>query len=102
MAFKSYMSKYFEPVIWILALLFLFFLDTSKEATSLCVFKLVGFNSCWGCGIGHAIHHALHFNFQQSFQEHILGIPATIAILYNIFNSFIKQNKPKWTNNTCS
>jgi len=97
------MRKYSEPFIWTLALLILFFMDTSKEATSFCIFKLVGFKSCPGCGIGHAIHHALHFNFQQSLNEHILGIPAAVVILYSIFKSFVKlnQNKLTWTNNKC-
>lgn len=97
------MKKYLEPFIWTAALLLLFFMDPSKEGASFCVFKLVGFKSCPGCGIGHAIHHALHLNFQRSVQEHILGIPGTIAILYAIFKSFINlnQNKLLWTNNKC-
>jgi hypothetical protein len=90
---KNDMRKYFGPMIWTLTLLFLFFMDTSKESGSFCLFKLIGFKSCLGCGIGHAIHHVLHLNFQQSFHEHILGIPATIGILYNIFHSFVLQNK---------
>jgi len=97
------MKKYLEPLIWTLALLLLFFMDTSNGATSFCLFKLVGFKSCPGCGIGHAIHHALHFNFEQSFREHILGIPAAIIILFTIFKSLknLNQNKLLWTNNKC-
>jgi hypothetical protein len=91
------MRKYSEPLMWTLALLALFFIDVYEEAPSFCLFKLAGFNRCFGCGIGHAIHHALHFNFRESFHEHMLGIPAAAAILYNIFNSYINQNKPAWT-----
>jgi hypothetical protein len=100
---KTDMRKYSEAIIWAFALLLLYFMDTSKETTSICIFKLLGFKSCPGCGIGHAIHFALHFNFQKSFHEHILGIPVTIGILYTIINSFLNQNQQnlKWTNNKC-
>ena len=60
---------------------------------SFCLFKLLGFKSCFGCGIGHSIYYTLHFNFRQSFQEHILGIPATICIVYNIFEPIYNQTK---------
>jgi hypothetical protein len=64
-------------------------MDASGQANSFCVFKFAGFSSCWGCGVGHAIHHALHLDFIQSLNEHILGIPATIGILYSIIKPFI-------------
>lgn len=86
--------RYFEQIVWSLALILLFFMDTSSQATSVCIFKFAGFNSCWGCGIGHAIHHVLHFDFIQSLSAHILGIPATIAILYNIFKPVIPPKTP--------
>ncbi len=85
--------KYFEQVIWTLALVLLFFMDTGSEATSFCVFKFAGFNSCWGCGIGNAIHHVLHLDFIQSLTEHILGIPATFGILFMIIKPFISPIK---------
>jgi len=96
------MRKYFEQLIWTSALVLIFLMDTSKEAASLCVFKLIGFDACPGCGLAHSIHHVLHFSIRQSFNEHILGIPATIGILYAIINPFIqlkKQNNLRWINN---
>ncbi|MBS1975180.1 MAG: DUF2752 domain-containing protein [Bacteroidetes bacterium] len=65
-------------------------MDTSKEGVSFCVFRMMGFKSCMGCGIGHAIHDVLHFHFRESLNEHILGIPATLIILYNITKSFFQ------------
>jgi hypothetical protein len=96
-------KKFGEPLAWLLGLLLLFFMDPSNDGISFCVFRLVGFESCLGCGIGHAIHFALHLKFQQSLSEHIFGIPATIGILYHLFYSFqkLKQNNLKWTNNKC-
>jgi uncharacterized protein DUF2752 len=85
--------KYFAQVAWVLALGFLYFMDVESTSASLCVFKSVGFNSCPGCGIGHAIHHALHFDLVQSIKEHILGIPATLGILYMIIEPFISLKK---------
>jgi hypothetical protein len=87
------MKHYVELITWTVALLVLFFADMPGATLSFCLFKFIGFNSCFGCGIGHAIHHALHFRFQQSLQEHILGIPATIGIIYTIFTSLIRSNK---------
>ena len=96
--------KYIDQLIWITALLFLYFMDASKESYSFCFFKLIGFQSCPGCGIGHSIHHVLHFHFQESLNDHILGIPATIIILYYIAKPFIstkKLIKQLWTSNKC-
>ena len=91
-AIKSYM-KYFEQVVWTIALILLFFMDVTSEETSVCVFKIAGFNSCFGCGLGHAIHNVLHLDFMQSLNEHILGIPATIGILYTIIKPLISPKK---------
>ncbi|MBS1668047.1 MAG: DUF2752 domain-containing protein [Bacteroidetes bacterium] len=88
------MKIYFEQIAWAMALLFLYFVDIPKEAGSFCIFKLIGFQSCPGCGIGHAIHYALHFDWAQSFHAHVLGIPATLAIAYLITKPFF-SNKNK-------
>ena len=82
------MRKYTEPVCWLTALLALFLTDFSDETFSFCLFKFVGFTTCPGCGIGRAIHYALQFKFQQSFQSHWFGIPATFILLYHIATSF--------------
>jgi hypothetical protein len=87
--------QFLEPAIWLTALVLLFFMDTSKDSASFCVFKMVGFHSCPGCGIGHAMHDALHFRFAQSFHEHLLGIPAVLIILYTTIKSLytLKSHK---------
>ena len=87
------MRKYFEPVTWTLALLVLFFIDTSTNTLSLCFFKFIGLESCFGCGIGHAIHYTLHLNLSQSYREHILGTPATLVIIYRIIYLIFIQTK---------
>ena len=86
--------QYIEPVVWTTALVLLFCMDTSHTGSSFCLFKAVGFAHCPGCGIGHAIHEALHLRFAASFHEHILGIPAVAILLYTIIKSIftIKKN----------
>ena len=86
--------QYIEPVVWITALVLLFWMDTSRTGTSFCLFKAMGFAHCPGCGIGHAIHEALHLRFAASFHEHVLGIPAVAILIYTIIKSIftIKNN----------
>ncbi len=69
-----------ELLFWISAVVILFCMRVDTPETSLCVFSLMGFGTCPGCGIGHAIHYALHLDPAASFQHHILGIPAVIII----------------------
>lgn len=73
-----------ELLFWITGLLLLFFTDMKDPSRSLCIFRLAGFEGCPGCGIGHAIHDALHFNFKSSFSAHFMGIPAVLIILHRI------------------
>jgi hypothetical protein len=64
-------------------------METSNDF-SFCIFRMMGFSSCPGCGIGHSIHHALHFEWKESLQHHALGIPITIIISAQSIRSFIK------------
>ncbi len=75
---------HFECIIWLLTILLLYFLPVHKPAPTLCVFSLLGFGNCPGCGIGHAIHFALRFDFETSFHYHPLGIFAVIVIFRRI------------------
>jgi len=87
------MTKFLPSFIWTVALSALFFMDTSAS-TSLCLAKLAGFHSCWGCGIGRSIHHTLHFQFAEAIKHHWLGIPSAIALLWLIIRSLIKKHTP--------
>ena len=86
-ASRQLVRTFFEPLVWLAALVFLFFINPTRPSFSLCVFKLLGFAGCPGCGIGHAIHYALHLSFRQSVQAHALGIPATLGIGYTLPSS---------------
>lgn len=89
------MPKYIEQVIWTIALTVVFFMDVSSSEGSLCVFKFLGINFCPGCGLGHSVYYALHFDFYNSFQHHLMGPFVTLAILIQIFKPFIKLTKVK-------
>ncbi len=91
------MPKYTEQAIWTCALIVLFFMNSSSSGDSVCTFRFIGIDSCPGCGLGHAIHDALHFNFIRSWQHHVLGIPVIIAILIQIFKPFCKRSNIKLT-----
>ncbi len=97
---KSTIQKYgslafahLELIVWTSTLIVLFFLPETT-GPSLCVFKAVGFNSCPGCGIGHSIHDALHFQFSDSWSHHPMGILAVLIIFMRI-----KQLIPTKKNN---
>ncbi|MDB5210138.1 MAG: hypothetical protein JWQ30_965 [Sediminibacterium sp.] len=76
--------NHFELLCWITALVALFFLPENKPETSLCFFSLLCFGHCPGCGVGHAIHYALHLQFAASFQHHPLGIFGVIVIFIRV------------------
>ncbi|MEO8172355.1 MAG: DUF2752 domain-containing protein [Sediminibacterium sp.] len=80
----TWFRRNLELLCWITALVLLFFLPENKPSTSFCLSTLLGLGQCPGCGIGHAIHYALHLKFATSFQHHPLGIFAVIVIFIRI------------------
>lgn len=83
--------NYRETIIWLSALLLLYFMEGG--GTSLCLFKAAGFDSCPGCGIGRAIHHALHGEWRRSFEAHVMGIPAVIVLVLYTVRPFFSSLK---------
>jgi len=69
-----------------------------------CVFKFMGVSSCPGCGIGHSIYYFLHFDIARSIEAHVLGIPSTLAIIYQFIRPIFSnknQIKSTWNRNNC-
>lgn len=83
--------KYRAPLVWLTALVVLYFMEPGGP--SLCLFKAVGFSHCPGCGIGSSIHYALHGQLASSFEAHWLGIPAMAFLLLNIVKAFFQSYK---------
>ncbi len=91
--YQGLVYTHFELIVWIIAIIVLYFLPKTK-GPSLCLFKAVGLNSCPGCGIGHSIHDALHFQFTASWNHHPMGIMAVLIIFMRINQLLpIKKNK---------
>lgn len=84
MSVLKWFRRNFELLCWITALVALYFLSENTTDTSLCFFSLLGIGHCPGCGIGHAIHYALHLQIAASFRHHPLGIFAVIVIFIRI------------------
>lgn len=78
------LTRHIELLFWMAAVLLLFFMNTEAGFDSFCFFNWMGIGFCPGCGIGHAIHSALHLQFITSFREHPLGIFAIIIIFNRI------------------
>jgi hypothetical protein len=84
-----------EGFIWITALLyFTFFVNPSETHFTICPLSNAGFEHCPGCGLGNSISLLLHGKFSESFNSHILGIPAILIIIHRIY-SIIKFNLKK-------
>jgi len=91
-----------EVMLWSFALIVLFFFGGGSKSFTLCFFHLMDLNSCWGCGLGHAIHDAMHLRLSASLEHHPLGIPVLLILLQRIFKltrSRIKQPTTWISNN---
>jgi hypothetical protein len=81
-----------EGLIWIFALMYLaIFINPLHTHFTICPLSNLGFEHCPGCGLGNSIAFLFRGNFTQSFNSHILGIPAVIIIIHRIV-SLIKFN----------
>ena len=85
----------FEGFIWIAALFyFAFFINPFETHFTICPLANAGFEHCPGCGLGNSISLLFHGNFVESFNAHVLGIPAFLIIFHRIY-SIIKFNLRK-------
>jgi hypothetical protein len=80
----TFLSNNFEALFWVAAMVVLFFMPAAGGGPTLCPLHWLGFRYCPGCGIGHAIHYALHLQFAKSFQAHPAGIAAVIIVLVRV------------------
>jgi hypothetical protein len=86
-------TSFLQAFSWTIVLVVLFFMDRGSASGSLCLFRFLGLENCPGCGIGHSISEALHFNFSKSFEAHIMGLPATFFLILFIIRTFISSIK---------
>ncbi|MGN7719714.1 DUF2752 domain-containing protein [Chitinophaga sp. 22620] len=73
-----------ELAAWTLGLILLAFLDPHAGLPSFCIFKAAGLEGCPGCGLGRAVSHLLHGEWQESWESHRLAAPALLMLLLRI------------------
>ena len=79
-----------EGFIWIASLFYLaFFINPYEAHFTICPLSNLGFEHCPGCGLGNSIALIFRGQFAQSFESHILGIPALLIIFHRIFSLVI-------------
>jgi Protein of unknown function (DUF2752) len=84
-----------EGIIWITALIYLaLFVNPFETHFTICPLANAGFEHCPGCGLGNSISLFFHGYFKESFNTHVLGIPALFIILHRIY-SIIRFNFKK-------
>ena len=76
-----------ELLFWTISLLMLFVLNPNNEFT-LCILHNLGFNHCFGCGLGKSIHYFLHLNIQESINFHWFGPFSVMIIVIRILKLF--------------
>lgn len=80
-----------EALIWTASLVGLAVLGPSLEGhLTFCIPTLLGFDGCWGCGVGRSISHALHGDLAGSWASHPLGIFALTVIAARIITLVYK------------
>lgn len=84
----SYIFKYIkenlELAVWVSVLGILFFITPENGHHTLCPLDNMGFDFCWGCGIGRSMHYFLIGEWTQSIEHHFAGWLAVLVILYRI------------------
>ncbi len=83
-----------ETLVWISALVYLAIYNPYvRSEFTFCPFSNLGFHNCPGCGLGRSVSFLLHGDVRLSIQTHILGIPATVLLLYrtvSLLNQAVK------------
>jgi hypothetical protein len=80
-----------ELLFWISAIAWLANINPYEPHFSFCLFSIIGFEWCPGCGIGHAISMCLHRDFNASFSTHPLGLFGLMVIIHRIIKLIINQ-----------
>lgn len=89
-------SPFKEPLVWSAALVILYSIyPVTPQDFSLCLFHLMGWENCWGCGIGKSMSCAMHGQIQESLDYHIMGVFTLPLIASRIVLLTFKQLKLK-------
>lgn len=81
----NWLNKRREALLWLSALVALYFLDLNGTHISICPISNLGFDFCPGCGLGRSIAHILQGNFHEGMTMHSLGFVALGIIAFRIY-----------------
>ena len=85
-----------ELITWVAGLIYLGCVPPGN--LSFCMFHILGFHYCPGCGLGHAIYFLFHGDWTQSINAHPLGVFVIGVLLHRIYilikQSYFTFNKP--------
>jgi len=85
MKHKAPIQLRFEAIIWLAALIGLAVAGPSLHGhVSFCIPTLLGFDGCWGCGLGIGIAETLRGNVAQGFDHHMLAPIAVLVLFFRI------------------
>lgn len=96
---KKPVSFPWEALVWSGGLVGLAFLNpTEPQVFSLCPLHAMGWDWCWGCGLGRSIAWLWRAEYTQSFNAHPLGLPAVLILGYRILTlvrNYVLSKKTK-------
>ncbi len=89
-------SPFKEPILWSAALVILYTIyPVSPQDFSFCLLSMLGWENCWGCGIGKSMSCAMHGQIQESLNYHFMGIFALPLLASRIALLTYKNLRPK-------
>ncbi|MEJ8801075.1 DUF2752 domain-containing protein [Pontibacter sp. H249] len=72
-----------EAGLWLAALALLAFMDPDgTHLFSLCPYSWFIESGCFGCGLGHSISYLFRGDWEASWKEHPLALPAILLMLW--------------------
>jgi hypothetical protein len=80
-----------ELILWVSAISWLALINPYESHFSFCLFSLLGFDWCPGCGIGHSMSMLLHGNLAASFDKHSFGLVGLLIISHRIHKLIFNQ-----------
>jgi hypothetical protein len=83
----------FEALLWIVGIIYLATIDPYQHGhIDFCLFKIMGFEFCPGCGLGKSISMIFQGDIINSIKTHPIGIFALIFIIRRIIELLFKSN----------
>lgn len=79
---------HFEWVALAAALVLMACINPGEPGLSLCILHNLGFDFCWGCGLGRSVAYLFRGNLQASLQMHPAGILAVLILVSRIIQIF--------------